>query len=267
MKHSVKIVLLSITLSLLGGYALCAWVYFAAAKPSITCKQLHVQIADSTSHYYVSSAELIQLLKTTGIHPVGHDFQDISCRTIEQTLEEHPMLRRAECHKTPTGNVYVRVWQRTPVLRVMATENYFVDTERRIMPVRSMGIARTGQRSVSTATHVPIVTGNLSKRMAQEELYDFIQWTTHTRYSGLLKSEVGGNYWADQIQQIHVASPHNIVLTMRRGNARILIGDLVNFEAKLDKLHKLYTDGFDRIGWQQYREIDLRYKGQVVCRR
>jgi len=35
----------------------------------------------------------------------------------------------------------------------------------------------------------------------------------------------------------------------------------------MDRLQKLYTKGFDKIGYTDYREYDLRFDGQVVGRR
>ena len=47
----------------------------------------------------------------------------------------------------------------------------------------------------------------------------------------------------------------------------IILGELDGYEDKMQRLQKLYTKGFDKIGYDNYREYDLRFDGQVVGRK
>jgi hypothetical protein len=49
--------------------------------------------------------------------------------------------------------------------------------------------------------------------------------------------------------------------------SKIILGGIDGYEAKLQKLRKLYTKGFDKIGYPECREYDLRFTNQVVCRK
>lgn len=153
------------------------------------------------------------------------------------------MVRTATCYPTPGGDIVVRLTQREPKIRIMGADNYYVDADRRIMQVRS-----------TTAADVPIITGHVSQRMAQEELFDFCEW---------LEDD---DFWTAQVEQIHVAGPSRIELVPRVGSGIIILGSLKEYEGKLRKLKVLYQKGFSRFGWKEYKEIDLRFKGQVVCR-
>lgn len=232
------------------------------------CERLDICIEDSASHRFVSSAQLRTYLSAQGISIVNTPMESISCRQIEEALLTHPMISHVACYKSPYGTLKINVRQRTPFYRVMGDENYFVDTQRQRMPVRTSGVAKPG-KVISTASYVPIVTGHVSRQLAEGELFDFIQWlNTHNYSNNVIHRLPGGNLWSDQIVQIHVASPQRIELIMRQGNATIVLGSLERFEQKLNKLRTLYHDGFDRIGWPtDYREIDLRFRDQVVCRR
>jgi cell division protein FtsQ len=107
----------------------------------------------------------------------------------------------------------------------------------------------------STAAYVPIVTGRVPLRFATGELYDFVLWVEDD------------DYWRAQIEQIHVVSPKRIELVPRVGSGVIVLGSLENYPLKLRKLKKLYQDGFSSFGWNDYAEVDLRFRGQVVCRK
>ena len=92
-------------------------------------------------------------------------------------------------------------------------------------------------------------------RFASGELYDFVLWMEDDPY------------WRAQIEQINVISPQRIELIPRVGSGVVVLGSLDNYAGKLRKLKKLYQDGFSSFGWNDYAEVDLRFRGQVVCRK
>lgn len=54
-------------------------------------------------------------------------------------------------------------------------------------------------------------------------------------------------------------------LTPRSGNFTILFGSPDDAERKFDKLFRFYREGLSRAGWDRYKTIDLRFRGQIVC--
>lgn len=230
--------------SLLAAYVLVSMVLFPMQPDPTRCTGVEVTILDAGRKKYVQKQEIKQYVTTTYGNMVGVPVDEIQLASIEQTLLEHPMLRQAEAWCTPEGVLHLEVVQREPVLRVLGVENYYIDSDRKRMPVRT-----------TTAAYVPIVTGRVSQRFASEELFDFVCWMEQD------------NYWCAQIEQIHVVSPHHVELIPRVGSGVVILGSLDNYVGKLRKLKKLYQDGFSTFGWEEYKEIDLRFRGQVVCRR
>jgi cell division protein FtsQ len=51
------------------------------------------------------------------------------------------------------------------------------------------------------------------------------------------------------------------------GNHKIILGDCSDLEQKFKKLFAFYKDGLNKIGWNTYKTINLKYKNQVVCTR
>jgi cell division protein FtsQ len=101
---------------------------------------------------------------------------------------------------------------------------------------------------------VPVFKGAISHRAATEEYFEFAEWLNKNRY------------WKERICGISVLNPKHLVLN-QDGNAKILLGELNGYSEKLNKLQKLYTRGFDKIGYPDVREYDLRFDGQVVSRK
>lgn len=245
MNRILHIVLLTIAATLVGGYVLGAWVVLPHYTSRPAYDTVQVKLRHVGSRKFVSERQLEHhLLSRTG-KIVGRSLNELSLRSVEQVMDEHPMVRNSNAYFTPDGRLVVVMEQRVPVLRVMTEgETYFVDDERERMPVIS-----------TTASYVPIITGRVSQRMASAELYDFVE---------MIESDP---FWKAQIEQIHVVSPKYIELVPRVGSGVIVLGELTDVERKLKKLKKLYNDGFSAFGWLDYREIDLRFRGQVVCRK
>ncbi len=78
-------------------------------------------------------------------------------------------------------------------------------------------------------------------------------------------------FWAAEIVQITARNSASgaleIELIPRSGSARILFGRVEKVEQKLSKIERFYRDGLSKVGWDRYQTIDIRYKGQVVCRK
>ena len=234
----VSAVLLVATLSVVA-----CW---AAQRPTqLPCAWLRVEVTDSLDRRFVESDELRRMLQREGLVPKGLSMEEISCQAIEDCLMKHDMVRTAECFKLVNGGVCVRVTQRVPALYVMSNEGaYYVDTDREIMPVCK-----------TIDVDVPRFKGAVGKRAATEGYFDFALWLTKNRY------------WKSRIQDVQVVNPKHLVLHQKDDRGKIILGDLSQYEHKLDKLQKLYTKGLEYIDYQNYREYDLRYQGQVIGRK
>ena len=66
------------------------------------------------------------------------------------------------------------------------------------------------------------------------------------------------------IEQIHVSNRGEITLVAKVGPAKVLFGQMTDAEEKLRRLKIFYQEVTSIEGWQKYRAVDLRYKGQVV---
>ena len=107
----------------------------------------------------------------------------------------------------------------------------------------------------TTASYVPVLTGRVTKKRATNDLYDFVEFLEND------------DFWHAQIVQINVTPNQQIELIPRVGDQVILLGKLDGYKKKLDKLETFYTSVMNKRGWLGYKEIDLRYHGQVIGRR
>lgn len=245
MKSMVKKIFLTVAAVICCGTVLVGGAWCSAQRDESLCTEVRVVVEDSLQRQFVDTDELVRYLQSKKHYPLKQTMQQIDCHAIEQCLLKHDMVRNVECYKSPFGKVHIVVSQRIPILQVVTNDGlYYVDSDRRIMPVRT-----------PNAIAVPIFKGAINQRAATEEYYDFVTWLSTNRY------------WNERIQSIHISTPKHLVIHQKGEGARIILGELDGYAEKLDKLQKLYTKGFDKIGYPTHREYDLRFNGQVVGRK
>lgn len=244
MSARAKKIWLMVGSALVVAYMCFALIYMRATGAESECEEVRICVQDSAKRHFIRADEIAMKLRNEGLYPIGKTAGDVSTQTIENSVDSIPVVHHAECYRTTAGKVCIDCWQREPKLRVIAEENYYVCSDREIMAA-----------TYKTAYLVPIVTGRVSREMATGELYDFAIW---------LEKEP---FWNAQIEQIIVTPKREIELIPRIGGHTILLGKLDGYEKKLQKLQVFYTEAFNKIGWIDYREIDLRFRGQVIGRK
>ena len=244
MKKTLYIILYTFALTMLVGYMTWAIWLVPNNMDETECKKVMIEIEDSISRYFISSRDVVVLLRDSGLYPSGYNYSQINTHAIEKAVCANQVVKDAQCYKLTDGTVCIQVQQREPKLRVIGEKNYYIDSERKPM-----------QATFHTASYVPVVTGRVTERMAREELFDFVEWMEDN------------DFWNAQIEQIVVTSRKEIELVPRVGGHIILLGTLDNYEQKLSKLRQFYTEGFAKMGWKNYKEIDIRYANQVIGRR
>ena len=208
------------------------------------CKELVCKIADEDERSYVSEQELFTLLKQHNAYPVGEYLHRINLQHMENIIRQHPMVRTAECYTAEDGTARIRVTQRVPLLKVVtADEAYYIDTDRRKMPLRS-----------SIRDTVPVAMGKVGFEMASTVLADFAEWVQED------------DYWRARIEAIDVRLSKQVCIKQNGKQEDLMIGDLMGYEGKLEKAEVFYrrTASMEK---PRYRTLDLRYRGQVVARR
>jgi cell division protein FtsQ len=244
MQPKIKYILITILSVVAVMYLLTTMKFFSGGKNYSVCKELQVKLDDANTVKLISEQEIAQLLAGVGLNPIGKSYPNIRTEKIERTLRNHPMIKRAECYKTSSGIVHINVLQRSPKFRVVGHQSYYIDQDKEKMPI-----------SPHYAAYIPVVSGRVTLSMAKGPIYDFVSF--------LEKNE----FWNAQIVQINIREDSKVELVPRVGDAIILLGSFERYEAKLKKLEKLYTKGFNVVGWNKYKVINLEYKDQVVCSR
>lgn len=215
---------------------------FSNKDNGIVCNKLDIYLVDKDEIKLISQTEIAKILDNNDLNPVGKAYKRIETESIERELMKNPMIKNAECYKTPSGAIRLDVLQRSPKFIIAGQESFYVDADRKLLPV-----------SLNYAIYVPVVTGRVTKSLATGPIYDFVSYLEENPF------------WNAQIEQIYICEDLNIELIPRVGDAVIMLGKLENYKVKLENLRKLYKQGFNVMGWNRYERIDLQYENQIVC--
>lgn len=224
-------------------YLIFAIVQFSGEPGTRNCKEVVIQVMDSTNRQYVSAPEVKKLIQLNNLNLVGQRLDQIRYRRVEFVVSVMRMVRRVECFSTNSGKVIVRVWQFSPILRVMQDQgNFYVDA--------------TGERleiSLNSAANVLVASGSIRDSVHIRRLY---------RMALLLRQDP---FWEAQIVQIFQKPNGEWVLVPRVGDYEIEFGLPNEVEDKLARLKLFYQKALPKAGWEKYSSISVKYRKQIIC--
>ena len=231
-----------ILLTILFVYLIIVLTFAATKLEGVICRGVRVSVADTSVNCFVDQEEVERAIKRGYGAIEGKPVVSVDKDSLERILAGNPMVRSAQVYYSLDGFLHVSVEQRKPVLRVMADGGYYVDEDGKAMPLSSKFTSR-----------VVVATGHVDKKFACEELYPFVMM--------LRKDE----FWNAYIEQIVVRRNKDIVLIPKVGNFQIVLGQVEGADVRMDKLMLFLKRGIAKRGWNRYKEVNLKFKDQIVC--
>jgi cell division protein FtsQ len=240
-----------ITLAILIASAGLCFTLFANTDSDMeVCKELIISIKPS-ERSFITEKEIINCLNINNLNPKSKLNKEVKLNKIREKLEQLAVVKTAKCYFAKNGNLKIEIIQRQPFYKIVGNSSYCVDTERNIITTSSV-----------LPIYVPIVSGTLTKSFATTELFDFVKFVEKDGFLSKL------------IAQIYITQKQEIELVPTIGNQIIKIGRIkkidgkYDFEVKLGRLKTFYTKNvLNKMGWETYSTIDLRFDKQVVCKR
>jgi cell division protein FtsQ len=226
---------------------------------------LDIAILDEYKSHFIDAGDIREMLYSSRIPLLGQRAEDIRCKRLEEKLQQQQIIRKAEVYVAERGVLHIDIEQREPFVRIFNSmgQSYYFDLEGNIIPTsRSFspfvlvvnGYIHEPFRIVQVRNIMKIPHDSLTSR--QRCIYDIFKLATFIKQD---------DFWSSQIQQIYVRPSGEFELIPRVGSQIIDFGRADQIEEKFYKLKLLYLQGFNRLGWNQYSRINLKYENQVVC--
>lgn len=233
-------------------------------KRDLTCQGVAVQIDSIQGGRFFESPEVQSLLTKMGIEPVGKPMQSMDLALIESVIQQIPAVKNVEAYFDGKGVLKIDIRHRIPVLRIFNAKNqsYYVDEDGRLL-----------KPSQAFSADVPLASGHIAMAFSNElNLLDTTRQEGDSKDEKQLKDLFSlalflrdHEAWNALTEQVWVDENGEWTLIPRLGDQTILFGNADDMEGKFAKLKALYQDGFNKLGWDSFSVINLKYKGQVVC--
>jgi cell division protein FtsQ len=233
------------------------WMMARARKRDTFAKGVEVSVKPLESgDKLISERDVKQaLLLSFGNTLEGTELANLEVERMERVLEEDPFVKDADTYIDQNNQLHVSIEQREPILRILDSHgsNYYLDGEGKKMPP-----------SKNFAARVLVATGNIApytpefrekRRNSLKDLYN------------ITKTLLADEFLSGFVQQIHVNNAGEFVLVPLIGDQKIILGSARRLDDKLDRLKIFYKQAMPYEGWRKYETINLKYTGQVVCKK
>jgi cell division protein FtsQ len=237
----------------------------SSEKANMRCSEVEIIVKDSLENYFVRTSDIDKIIRNKGFNLRNQIIDSINIDKLEATIRNHPSVKTAEVYKTISGKITIEITQRKPIVRVVNYngESYYIDEDARIMPL-----------SKNYTAHVLVVSGNINEpyaRFKNSYILDFesvdeLNRSTILDDIYLLATHIRSEkLWKTLFEQAFVNENSEFELIPKVGAYYIVLGKIDLLETKLENLKLLYTRGLNKKGWNKYKQINLKYRGQVVC--
>ena len=225
------------------GYLVAAWFMTKSAAANRMCQGVLITVHDTSEIHFVTPQELSAELGDLPSRALDTRLADIDIDSIERMFNLFDKIERVNVNILTSGKLLIDVWPMRPVARIFdsAGQSYYIN--------------RAGKRIAAEPGYfldVPVVKGDFSPTFPATSLIPLIDYSE------------ADPVWRDAISMIEARSSGDIILVpVIRGHV-INMGDTTNFADKFRRLKLMYSKVMSSKGWDFYKEISLKWRGQVV---
>ena len=220
---------------------------------------LDVIVTDSSQRNFVGREDIELWLDKEYRAYAGLPLDSVDLTRIESIVTGHSAVKHCEAWLTDDGILHVELSQREPLVRFDdGSGGFYADAEGFIFPLQERGGA-----------DVPVVDGKLPFRVPRG-YKGALQNPVHKEWMDRilrLVASMKGTVWETNIRRITATDDGDLVLVPLEGKERFLFGQPVRVEEKLYLMERYYDTVVPSLAPGYYSTVDLRYGGQLVCRK
>lgn len=222
------------------------------------CRDIIVEISEDQK--FVTDEDVRKYIAGEYGQCIGRRLDDIDLSRIEDILDSKSAVRKSEVWTTKDGYLHVSISQRKPVARFNRPEyGFYVDDRGCIFPLHPSYSAPVPEISGA----IPLNPGSRYKGPPQtEEERIWVEKVTE-----LLTYIQGSRQWRDKFSAISVRSNGDLVMKSATGPESIIFGPPDEYREKLSRVSKYYSSIAPLRQEGYYKSINVKYNGQIACRR
>ncbi len=253
MRKVLNILLLVFTLSVLVALAVyCAYDHFHD-----NLKDVDLKIVRKTEKGFVDYGKTYNMILDICDTTNNYQIKMINVDSVLNALNANPWIISAEAGINLKEYLDVEIEECEPVVRVYGRngKSVYIDNDGNIYPSENQYVPRL---LVVSGIDFPIGKfGNVN-----DEIYVD---TELPQTFNLIKEVQNDNYAKSCVKQIHYDKKKNYIFSVNNTNIIVIFGDVNNIREKLLKMKHFFDKMQGNPELDNYKEINLNYKDQVVC--
>lgn len=228
-----------------------------AERGLVSCNSLEVVFLDSLE--FVSEKDVKNYIGANYGQYVGQHMDSVDLARIEGLLRKKSVIMKSEAWMTDDGTLHVSIAQRAPVLRFKDGDyGFYVDREGYVFPLHK-----------SYTADVPVIEGRLPFRPAAGYDGEAASEKDRLWIAEMLEFNrriEDSRTWRKLVRRIMILDDGDIALTTAKGGELFILGGTGQLKEKFSKIEKYYSYIAPQKGENHYKTVNLKYKGQIICR-
>ena len=223
-----------------------------------TCEGLDVILRDSLG--FVTAEDVQKRLSNVYGSYIGQKMDSLNLARIEEIIDAQSAVSKSEAYTTTDGRLHIMIWQREPVIRFQnGADGFYADSRGYIFPLQ--------ERS---SIDVPIVDGSIPVKVGKDykgeaHLSSEAAWIRDV--IAMMDKISSDKRWKNFFVQYSVNSDGDLVLVPAQGQEFFLFGPPEDVTEKLERIEKYYQYILPSRGEGYYRTVNVKYKGQIICKK
>jgi cell division protein FtsQ len=250
------------------GIAVLLVVFFANEVESqrrLTKPKIAIHSEDENT--FLTSQELLTRLQIRHLFFDKMRVKDLKVQRIERVIAAMPEVKNVNVYRHLGAELSIDLNLRKPIARVFNRqgESYYLDQEGFMM-----------YRSPSHTARVLVFSGEINVPYNPRIHCDFINNPNLKSSREIDQIYRISNYVCNDplmhrlIGQVYRDSIGDFILIPMLGEQQIVFGSARSIKEVSDKFNRLkhfYKEALPHEGWNKYKEISVKYEGQIVCRK
>lgn len=234
--HTIRLVLIIFTM---------IFLYSFSSKRNSQRKISKIDIIFESNENMFLTHEMVNNLLIQNLGGTSSIQKDkVDLNTLETVLDDHEMIEKAQIFSTADGFLNMRITQKTPIVRVITdVDSYYLDSKGDKISL-----------SENFSARVPLVVGAISEENCKS-------------YLKLFNEIKNDDFLSKNITAAKIMPSGNVVLTNRSYDYKIVFGKPKNEERKLKNYKAFYHQAIKDTLIKNYKEVNLMFIQQVVCKK
>lgn len=253
--------ILNIVLTVLLSAGIVFLFVFANTKQNdVLCESFEINIHYNDAPELITKRTIRHQVTESGIRVKGQPVTSIPVMKLQKVLSRNPYVKRATISVAVNGIVTANILQRDPLVRVVDKDynQCMLDHDGVVMPVNPEFPVRlvVANGNIESVRLISAISQKKANKSLPKDLSQVF------RIASMLEKD---SLTAAMIEQIYINDRKEIEMIPKIGDHTIVVGDTLMLGDKMRNLRLFYKEGMKTFAWNNYKEINLKYKNQIVC--